>query len=337
MPVHLPSLAPIAGLLSAREPLIRRPAEFSPTIVVLRVADLAAFARLEILQRAGIYIAVRFPAAADHLPEATCGEGVEVGQRALNKLGGAESGWDVIIILTCEQQGWGKAQANEGERRFTAMLEASGNVRLVIGANPKRFPLPPEDMQAMDRYVLQARTELVRMGIGLLEPAPLEVAPASSGIRSDLTDARAPETACAPPQLATDPADNVVPLYPSSPSRPKGAGFSANDPIGTRYALSFGGLAAEAVKISASALVVLQGSEARASEIEKLPAYISRHRAGLREASLLVPHARDRNKVVLAQDLIFDSASLAAKTLTGSSQGAGAVWVQIIAPASAAS
>lgn len=129
--------------------------------------------------------------------------------------------------------------------------------------------------------------------------------------------------------VAPEPWDNIVPL-PSSRSRVKEPGFAKVDPVGTRYSLNFGGLSAEAVKVGPREVLVLRNSEARRTEIGTLPAYISRHRADLREGGILVPHPQDPTKFIVRDNMVFDSASLAAKILTGSSMGAGSMWVRLV-------
>ncbi|WP_445503381.1 DUF4357 domain-containing protein [Microvirga sp. G4-2] len=326
---YLRSLEPLAGLIAARDPIIRRPDGFSPSIAVMQLSDLPAFAKLALLQRPGIYMGVRYPTAADVLPDATCGEGAAVGPRALTKLTGTGVSWDAVILFTCESDGWTKLHVNDGERRLTAQLEAAGNVNLLFDQSPKRYPITHEDMRGMDGYVAQARAELVRMGIGILEPPPLDVRPEPSRLRRDLTDSVPHNTAWADTQVVPESGGNIVPL-PSSRSRAKGPGFAADDPVGTRYSLNFGGLTAEAVKIGPSEVLVLRDSEARLAEIDTLPAYISRRRVALREDGILVPHPQDPTKFILRDNLVFDSASLAAKILTGSSMGAGSIWVRIV-------
>lgn len=326
---YLRSLGPLAGLVAAHDPIIRRPDGFSPSIAVMQISDLPAFSKLALLQRPGIYVGVRYPTAADVLPDATCGEGAAVGPRALTKLTGAGVSWDAVILFTCESEGWTKLQVHDGERRLTAQLEAAGNVNVLFDQSPKRYAVTHEDMRGMDGYVAQARAELVRMGIGILEPPPVDVRPEPSRLRRDLTNPVPHNAVWTDNPVAPEPRDNIVPL-PSSRSRVKGPGFAADDPVGTRYSLNFGELRAEAVKIGPSEVLVLRGSEARLAEIDTLPAYISRHRAALREAGILVPHPQNPTKVILTDNMVFDSASLAAKILTGSSMGAGSIWVRIV-------
>jgi hypothetical protein len=325
---YLRSLEPLAGLIAAHDPIIRRPDGFSPSIAVMQISDLPAFSKLALLQRPGIYVGVRYPTAADMLPDATCGEGAAVGPRALTKLMGAGIPWDAVILFTCESEGWTKLQGIDGERRLTAQLEAAGNTNVLFDQSPKRYAVTHEDMRGMDGYVAQARAELLRMGIGILEPPPLDVRPEPSRLGRDLIDVPR-HAACTDSQLLPESRGNIIPLS-SSRSRVKGPGFAADDPVGTRYSLNFGGLRAEAVKIGPSEVLVLRGSEVRLAEIDTLPAYISRRRANLRQDGILVPHPQDPTKFILRDNMVFDSASLAAKILTGSSMGAGSMWLRIV-------
>jgi len=327
---YLRSLEPLAGLIAARDPIIRRPDGFRPSLAVMQLSDLPAFAKLALLQRPGAYVGVRYPTAADVLPDATCGEGAAVGPRALTKLTGTGISWDAVILFTCESDGWTKLHGADSERRLTAQLEAAGNTNVLFDQSPKRYPVTHEDMLGMDNYVAEARAELVRMGIGILEPPPLDVRPEPSRLRRDLTDPVPHNAVWTGNPMAPESRGNIVPLPSSSHSRVKGPGFAAGDPVGTRYCLNFGGLRAEAVKIGPSEVLVLRGSEARLTEIDTLPAYISRRRADLREDGILVPHPQDPTKFILRDNMVFDSASLAAKILTGSSMGAGSIWVRIV-------
>jgi hypothetical protein len=325
---YIRSLEAFAGLVAARDPIIRRPDGFRPSLAVMQLSDLPAFSKLALLQRPGAYVGVRYPTAADVLPDATCGEGAAVGPRALTKLTGTGISWDAVILFTCESDGWTKLHGADSERRLTAQLEAAGNTNVLFDQSPKRYPVTHEDMLGMDGYIAEARAELVRMGIGILEPPPLDVHPEPGKLRRDLTDVPR-NAACTDTPVAPEPRGNIVPL-PSSRSCVKGVGFSTDDPVGTRYSLHFGGLRAEAVKIGPSEVLVLRGSEARRAEIDTLPAYISRRRADLRVDGILVPHPQDPTKFVLTSNMVFDSASLAAKILTGSSMGAGSMWVRIV-------
>jgi hypothetical protein len=220
---YLRSLEPLAGLIAAHDPIIRRPDGFSPSIAVMQISDLPAFSKLALLQRPGIYVGVRYPTAADMLPDATCGEGAAVGPRALTKLTGAGVSWDAVILFTCESDGWTKLQVNDGERRVTAQLEAAGNVNLLFDQSPKRYAVTHEDMRGMDGYVAQARAELVRMGIGILEPPPLDVRPEPSRLRPDLTDVHgmrhAPTASCRPSRGVTSSRS----LRPAPASRGRGS------------------------------------------------------------------------------------------------------------------
>ncbi|WP_134498228.1 hypothetical protein [Microvirga pakistanensis] len=324
----LPPFASVRSFFNLTDPVKQRARIWVPTIAVMRVEDLPYEMSSAVLNAPGCYVAIGLPDTSDQRPYVMCGEGKIVGQRLMRKIDDSDRDWHWVVIFGCEQPGWYKAAVEHLEWRFNAHLEAAPHLDLVIGRSPKRNHVSEEERRVLDNYVVEARSLLVSMGYHFLEPVPvggqdvLRTESASLASRFDFNELLKPSQL----RPASDP---MMPRLPSSAfARVEvnlGAGLKAEDPIGTRYRLHYGDLQATAEKLPGGTLLVHKGSEVSAMETTTLPRYISQHRATLLATGVLKPHPTDETKLVVTRDEPFESPSLSAKCLTGSTQGAGAV------------
>jgi hypothetical protein len=247
----------------------------------------------------------------------------------MRKIADSHLSWHFVIIFGCEQPGWFEAAGKHLEWRFTSLLEHAPHFDLQIGAAPRRNHVSEEERRALDNYVLEARRLLVAMGHHFLEPVPvcdpdvLRNGMAPSSPRFDFNELLKPSRLGPTdgPMLAPAPSSEAA-GWVAEP----GSGLKAADPVGSRYRLHYGDLQATAIKLHSSDLLVLKGSEMSATETTTLPRYIREHRTTLLATGAVKPHPTDETKFVFTRDEPFRSPSRLAKCLTGSTQGAGAVW-----------
>ncbi|WP_445504415.1 hypothetical protein [Microvirga sp. G4-2] len=325
---NLPPLAPVMSLINLRGPIKQRASIWVPTVMVMRVEDLPHEISLPVLNSTGCYVAIGLPEASDRRPYVMCGEGKNVGHRLMRKINDSDRAWHWVVIFGCEQPGWFEAAGKHLEWRVNSLLEHAPHLDLVIGVSPRRNHVSEEERRVLDAYIVEARRLLVLMGHPFLEPVPVlehdavphTVAPAAS--RFDLSELLKPS------RLDSTP-DPMMPRGPFTHSAglegERGPGLKAEDPVGTCYRLQYGDLQATAEKLPDGTLLVHKGSEVSAEETTTLPRYIREHRAMLLAAGVLKPHPRDKTKLVVTRDEPFESPSLSAKCLTGSTQGAGTV------------
>ncbi len=324
----LPPSAAVMSLINLRGPVKQRASIWVPTIAVMRVEDLPHEISLPVLNSTGCYVAVGLPDASDQRPYVMCGEGRNVGRRLMRKLADSDRDWHYVIIFGCEQPGWFEAAGKHLEWRVNSLLEHAPHLDQVIGVSPWRNYVSEEERRALDAYVVEARRLLVAMGHHFLEPVPVlerDAAPHTAPpapSRFDFSEFLKPS------QLNSTP-DPMMPQEPFAHSTglegKRGPGLNAEDPAGTRYRLHYGDLQATAEKLPDGTLLVHKGSEVSAEETTTLPRYIREHRATLLATGVLKPHPKDKTKLVVTRDEPFESPSLSAKCLTGSTQGAGAV------------
>jgi len=317
------------SLINLRDPDSKRAPIWVPSVTVMRIEDLASRVSLPALTRPGCYIAIGLPDASDQRPYAMCGEGKNVGQRLMRKIADSGREWDFAVIFGCEQPGWPRIAPKYLEWRFTGVLECAPHFDLQIGQSPQRDHVSEAERRALDNYVLEARRLLVAMGHHFLEPVPvcepdvLRNGMAPSSPRFDFNELLKPSRLSPTdgPMLAPAPSSEAAD-WDAEP----GPGLKAADPVGSRYRLHYGDLQATAIKLHNGDVLVLKSSEMSATETTTLPRYIREHRATLLATGVVKPHPTDETKFVFTHDEPFRSPSRLAKCLTGSTQGAGAVW-----------
>jgi len=214
--------------------------------------------------------------------------------------------WAEVIAFTSKDDNLTKGHVRYLESRLVQQAVEAGRYAVKNAASPSLPTLPRSDRDAMEEFLEATRVLLGVLGHRVLEPMLLLAPPAV---------ARAPAPAPAP--------ESSTSVVPSTPA-PAAALPIAGPGIGsaTNFKLSDRTLRAQATRTD-EGLVVLEGSQAAATEQQSLSLSNRSIRARLIQAGVLV---RDGNTLRFTRNQLFNSPSQAAGVVVGYSINGRDAW-----------
>ena len=207
--------------------------------------------------------------------------------------------WAEVIAFTSKDDNLTKGHVRYLESRLVQQAVEAGRYAVKNAASPSLPTLPRSDRDAMEEFLEATRVLLGVLGHRVLEPM--------------LSVARAPVRV--PEALA-----NVAPSTPVSPDTLPVA--SPVNGIATNFKLSDKTLRAQATRTD-EGLVVLEGSQAAATEQQSLSLSNRSIRARLLQAGVL---ERDGNTLRFSRNQLFNSPSQAAGVVVGYSVNGRDAW-----------
>lgn len=136
-------------------------------------------------KRPGVYILLGFD--DDDTPLAYLGEAENVHLRLQGHLKGKDF-WDEAVFITSKDENLTKAHAKYLESRMIGLARRAGRVALENGTSPPLPSLPRADLDAMEEFLIPARTLLGALGFSVLQPLQSRDDPPTQGGRLTLTD-----------------------------------------------------------------------------------------------------------------------------------------------------
>ena len=281
------------------------PTIFVPTMFLGTPAQVDALLCTSQIARPGAYMIVR----ASHSPldpvRVRVGEGGNVAARLANKRDEwLDTGYAMMIVVTCSHPAFDKTCAEVLEGVVTASIEASRSAEVERERAPKIRRLSIEVHRAMDDFVQVLRTELERRGIFLLTQQPSK---AMGTARWNSPQSRLP---------AAEQAPEVAP----------GSGGAFKEPVRT-LSLAYGGLHGRVDEMH-DHVVVHAGTEVSLHEVPALQSASRTARRQLIDAGIIGPHPTKEDRLAFRKSHSVGSLTTAARICTGSTKSGTQVWRQ---------
>jgi hypothetical protein len=209
----------------------------------------------------------------------------------------AKDFWTEVVAFTSKDENLTKAHVRYLEAKLVTMAKHAGRYRLTNSSSPQLPSLPRSDRDAMEEFLVAAKTLMGALGHKVLEvlvspPSPYH-GPTS--------------TADTAPSAAVD-------------INPQDTGYQSESP--PVFHLRVADVQARAIRTD-EGMVVLEGSNATATTYKSITASMAALRQALLDSGVLAPSG---TKLRLTRDVLFKSPSQAGGVLAGYSINGREYW-----------
>jgi hypothetical protein len=206
--------------------------------------------------------------------------------------------WESACLVTSKDQNITKAHARYLESKLISLVAQTGAARLLNATAPEALYLPEAEVSDMDQFVEHLQVLLPVLGLTFVRDTPR-------------------------PSAAAEYLNHVD---PGIDVQSRTAALKIRPTVGGEASPTFkmNGQKAKAVEIDGQ-MIVLAGSEARASEQASLANNVRLHRKRLLENGALVQAGSETFR--FTEDVAFSSPSAAAQAIMGTSRNGRTDWV----------